>query len=182
MKKLLFCLFAIILILKGYSQSDSIPKNSEGNYEYSEVVSVDSTSAQKLYSNAKIFVVTAFKSGKAVTQMNDDASKTVAGNGTDQIVTKGLVGSAVDKFILFRILIQCKDGRYRYTITNFKINFTNGVESVTYPLEREKAYNRKILTKKQTAEVYSKLNSDMQLLIEKLKNTMASKTENTQDW
>ena len=99
--KLLLIAFLLIPFVSHY-QSDSIPINADGKYEYSEVVNVDSASAQKLYSNAKIFIVTAFKSGKAVTQLNDDAAKTVAGNGTDQVFTKGLVGSAINKFIKFR--------------------------------------------------------------------------------
>ena len=176
--KLLLIAFLLIPFVS-HSQSDSIPINADGKYEYSEVVNVDSASAQKLYSNAKIFIVTAFKSGKAVTQLNDDAAKTVAGNGTEQVFTKGLVGSAINKFIKFRILIQSKDGRYKYSITNFEIHFISDAIDRTYALEDSK---NKVLTKKQTVEVFQQLNTDMHSLIAELKKTMASKTESTQDW
>ena len=61
--------------------ADTIPKNVQGMYEYTEVVKVDSCSADKLYSNAKLFIVDAFKSGKEVTQLNDDNTKTIAASG-----------------------------------------------------------------------------------------------------
>lgn len=175
-------LFVLLLPLFSFSQTDSIPRNAEGRYEYTGVVNVDSASADKLYSNAKLFIVEAFKSGKDVTQLNDDDAKTVAGSGNDKIVTKGMAGSAIDKRIKFRIFIQCKEGRYKYTINNFEISFVSQMVNNTVPFEYEKGYKNKYLSKKQTEEVYEIFKSDMANLIEKLKKTMASETSLTKDW
>lgn len=63
MKKLFICLFTVSFAASAFCQSDSIPRNDEGKFEYTEVVKMDSAIAGKLYSNAKLFIVTAFKSG-----------------------------------------------------------------------------------------------------------------------
>jgi len=181
MKKLIICLFTVSAFLSAAAQSDSIPRNAAGKYEYSEVINVDSASAAKLYSNAKLFIVTAFKSGKAVTQLNDDAAKTVAGNGNVQIVTKGLAGSGITKRISFSILIQCKDDRYKYTINDFQFSLVSSMVNRTVPFEDEKGF-RKNLSKKQTEEVYEIFKGDMNTLISDLKKAMASQAESTKDW
>jgi len=182
MKKLIICLFTASAFLSAAAQSDSIPRNAEGKYEYSEVVNVDSASAAKLYSNAKLFIVTAFKSGKAVTQLNDDAAKTVAGNGNVQIVLKGLASSGVTKRVSFSILIQCKDGRYKYTINDFQISFKSDMINRTFPFEDEKGFKNKLLTTKRTEELYEIFKGDMNTLISDLKKAMASQSESTKDW
>lgn len=182
MKSSLFT-FLIIVHLFALGQSvDTIPKNANGMYEYTEVVKVDSASADKLYSNAKLFIVDAFKSGKDVTQLNDDNTKTIAASGNDKIVTKGYIGSAIDKRVRFRILIQCKDGRYKYTINNFEASFFSDMVNKTVPLEEEKKFKNKLLTKKQTVEFYQSLNNDMSALIIDLKKHMASHAESTQNF
>ena len=179
--------FIVILFITAHffafgQNTDAIPKNAQGMYEYTEVVKVDSASSDKLYSNAKLFIVEAFRSGKDVTQLNDDNTKTVAGSGNDEIVTKGFMGSAIDKRVKFRILIQCKDGRYKYTINNFEVSFLSEMVNKTVDLEDEKGFRNKYLTKKQTAELYKILNSDMHTLIVDLKKYMASHTESTQNF
>lgn len=163
-------------------QIDSIPKNVGGKYEYSGVIQVDSANATKLYSNAKLFIIDEFKSGKDVTQLNDDNTKTVAGSGTDKIVLKGYVGSAIDKYLKFKILIQCKDNKYKYTINNFEISFYSSMVNQTLDLESESKFKNHYLTKKQVIELYQKVNSDMKSIIEDLKKHMASQTDNTKDF
>jgi hypothetical protein len=51
MKKLLLFL-SIASSGAASAQETTIPKNENGNYEYSSVIAVDSLSADKLYSNA----------------------------------------------------------------------------------------------------------------------------------
>jgi hypothetical protein len=182
MKLLLLTSFIIAHSFASGQSVDTIPKNAQGMYEYTEVVKLDSASADKLYSNAKLFIVDAFKSGKNVTQLNDDNTKTVAASGNDKIITKGFVGSAIDKRVKFRILIQCKDGRYKYTINNFEVSFLSEMVDKTFSLEDEKGFKNKYLTKKQTAELYETLANDMNTLIIDLKNHMSSHSESTQDF
>ncbi|MBA3707160.1 MAG: DUF4468 domain-containing protein, partial [Bacteroidetes bacterium] len=157
---------------------DSIPKNADGQYEYSEVVNVDSFFASKLYSNAKLFIVEAFKSGKDVTQLNDDNTKTVVGNGADPIVLKGLAGSAIDKYLKFRINIQSKDNKYKYTINNLQLSFNGTMVHATATLDDEKKLLHYV-TKKQYKELIEVVESDMSDLVTSLKSHMSSKSA---DW
>lgn len=108
--------------------------------------------------------------------------KPLPGTGHDRIVTKGLMGSAVTKRINFRILIQCKDSRYKYTISNFQLSFKSAQFDRTFALEDEKGFKNKFLTKKQTLEVYEDFKVDMNNLIANLKKSMASESESTKDW
>lgn len=181
MKKLIFCLFAIITTIAAFSQTDSIPKNEQGNYEYSDVVQVDSASAQKLYSNAKIFSVTAFKSGKDVTQLNDENAKTVAGNGTMRVYFKGYLNSGIDYFVKFKLIIQCKDERYKYTFNNFEFAAATARVSFSIPVEDDQRLKH-YATNKMKAQLLEQINNNVKQMIQTLKKTMASKTESTQDW
>lgn len=101
-------------------------------FAFIEVVNIDSTSAATLYSRAKLFIANSFVSAKDVVQLADDDTKTVVCKGAYE--TNGL-GS-----VKFKLTIQCKDNRYRYTITDFthiayftNISFTGGELENKFP-------------------------------------------------
>lgn len=171
MKNLLVLLF--ILPFCTFCQTDSIPRNAEGKYEYTEVVKVDAASADKLYSNAKLFIVDAFKSGKDVTQLNDDNTRTVAGQGSFKINYKG-INSAIVDYTVFRISIQCKDGKYKYIISQFAYHSDGRI----IPLEDDKNLKH-YMTNKMKAQFTEQTYQDSQNLIGNLKKHMAA---NPQDF
>lgn len=118
MKNLLF----ILLLFPAFAFAQDAPKlplNKSGIIEYTEVVQVDSVDAKMLYSRARLFVANAFNSATDVTKLEDENTATV--------VTKGFLprnytyplnrdfGGAVS----FSFTIQCKDGRYKYMVTDF---------------------------------------------------------------
>ena len=179
MRKLILLL--TLLPLKVLCLSDSIPKNAEGLYEYTDVVNVDSASAAKLYSNAKLFIVDAFKSGKDVTQLNDENAKTVVGSGTTHIFFKGIMGSAIEKFLSFKIFLQCKEGRYKYTISNFEFIMVGTMVNATIALEDEKRLKHYI-TKNQVVQLKQQISNNLDILIKDLKNHLSSQTGSTKDW
>jgi len=168
-------LVALLLPMLSFCQTDSIPQNADGKYEYSEVVNVDSVSAEKLYSNAKLFIVDAFKSGKDVTQLNDEISKTVAGTGAIKIILKGTTGT---QYVSFKINIQCKDGRYKYDFSNFQYDLVYYGEDHFFDLEDAKRIKRNMVGK-QYEHAMQQVSESMKALIEKLKTQMASQAA---DW
>jgi|SRR6185312_6067628 len=174
MKKII--LVALMLPMFCFAQKDAIPKNADGNYEYTEVVNVDSASAEKLYSNAKLFIVDAFKSGKDVTQLNDDISKTVAGTGAIQIYLKGLTSGT--QYVSFKLNIQCKDGRYKYDFSNFQYDLVYYGDDHLFALEDAKRIKRNMVGK-QYEQAMQQVSDGMKDLIDKLKIKMASKGS---DW
>jgi len=172
-----FILLLIFFPLAAFPQKDSLPKNGDGLYEYTEVVNVDSISADKLYSNARLFVVKAFKSGKEVIQLNDDVSKTFAGSGTIPIVFRGLGGMGGSDFVKFKFFIQAKDSRYKYSITNFEVS---APPRSAIALESEKM--KRAYTKNMNKQIIEQVSFSMEKFIEDMKKNMASQTRETKDW
>lgn len=155
-----------VLPLQLFCQTDTLPKNADGKYEYTGVVNVDSASADKLYSNAKLFIADNFKSGKDVTQLNDDYSKTVIGRG-------------IEHSVKFKITIQCKEGKYRYVVEDFEYIYegvNNGI-----PLEDEKRLKH-YMTKNMHGAALERTSLDTKTLITNLKKHMASQSMLTQDF
>ena len=107
--------FAFFLVLSFFKAQENNP------ISFSEVVKVDSTRlAADLFPQAKMWFVEAFKNSKAVIQMEDLNNKTIIGNASIPYSSRFLIGSGttVGK-ITYQISIACKDGRYKYDITNF---------------------------------------------------------------
>lgn len=132
MKNWLFLFLLMPATVFAQNGNGKLPINKEGIVEYSEVVTTDSVNAGTLYSRARLFVANAFNSASDVTKLED-------GN-TTTIVTKALMPrnfiNPLNKShggrVAFKFTIQCKDGRYRYSVTDFvhedRINssFTGG--------------------------------------------------------
>jgi len=113
----------VVLCSISYGQFtvDSLPVNKEtGLVDFTEVINVDSVPAKKLYSNAKIFIAKAFVSGKHVTQLNDDESSTIVGHGKVELTANNGIFKQPGGWFDFTITIRCKDGRYKYSITDFR--------------------------------------------------------------
>jgi hypothetical protein len=88
------------------------------SWNYTGVVQVDSASANTLQSRAKLFVAESFKSGKDVTQLDDPGVIVVKGN-IAPIVKVPLLGKIEYGYVHFTAKIQVKDGKYKYTLTEF---------------------------------------------------------------
>ena len=174
MKKNLL-LLAIILPVACFCQKDTIPKNADGKYEYTEVVNVDSSDAASLYSKAKMFIVSAFKSGKDVTQLNDDNSKTVIGKGVTPVSIKIIIGPPVSSYVGFTISIQCKNNRYRYLINDFIL------DDISTKRRLDDTYWQKSRSrKKMLDQIQHQIYEDMTAFVTELKKDMSSHT--AKDW
>ena len=177
MKKifLLFILFA----LKTYGQESQL-------INYSEVVKVDSLrKASDLYAQGKMFFVDAFKNSKAVIQLEDEANKTIVGEGAIPYSSKYLIGSGttIGK-ISYRISIACKDGRYKYDIGNF--NHQGKSMSFGYITDVEDPKNKFGPTGtriKVYREMKDKITQEIEPLIVFLKEYMEkNKISSSEDW
>ena len=183
MKKLLL-LFAIFSVTIFYSQ------NSEP-YSFSEVVKVnDSTkSAKELYSNAKIWFANTFKDPKEVIVLDDTTNNILIGRGNMRYSSQIFSGSAGRAgWITFDTQIACKNGRYKYTFSNFvheghSINL--GLVTNDPFLPTMKGFvsggpeNYKI---KVTNEIRDKIRVKTEALISSLKETMSKNIATKEDW
>lgn len=113
-KYALFALFLPIFAVGQKINPDTL------SFNYTGVVQADSMSAKSLQSRAKLFVAEAFKSAKDVTQMDDPDGGIIMVKGTMAPVIKApLLGHIEYGYVSFTIKIQVKDGRYKYTFSDF---------------------------------------------------------------
>lgn len=80
------------------------PRDDAGRIRLQEVAAVDGISAAELYSRAKAWAALTYKSGKDVVQLDDKEA--------GRLVVKGNLGR-----LRHTVVIEVKDGRYRYTIS-----------------------------------------------------------------
>lgn len=180
MRPLLLAIFLIPFFANAQTVTNVLPLDSATQkYTYTEVVKVDSASADALYSRAKVALAKLFVSGKDVSQVNDDNAKQVVGKGfTECITSDGMMKRNFGK-IWFVLTIQCKDGRYKYTITDFE------QESTAWPytlgaLEQEKV---KLITKNTWNRIRSYTADQMTTLIADLKKIMSNAANsNSSNW
>lgn len=109
MKSLLFLLFL------------SSVASAQNPIEFSEVVNVDSTTKEQLFTNGRAWMNEVFKSGKDVTQVSDKEAGELSGKVVQPI--EGSVTSMTrmnyTAVMAFSFRIQVKDGKYKYTFYDF---------------------------------------------------------------
>lgn len=110
-------IFALLLPLSSMCQKIDIDTLS---FNYTGVVQVDSTPAKTLQSRAKLFVAESFKSAKDVIQLDDAESGVIVVKGNIAPVVKvPLIGKMEYGYVHFTAKIQVKDGKYKYTFSEF---------------------------------------------------------------
>jgi hypothetical protein len=178
MKKLLT---AILICLTFFceAQTDSIPKDENGKYTYSEIVSVDSISASELYSRAKQWFVSAYNSSKSVIQNDDIESRTIFGKAIIPVTFTAMGSASKMGNVHYEITVSCKDGRLKFVITNFyfKNNYNNNLafEIAKGP---DNGYR-----KKDWERAREQVDTNMRALILDLKKSMSKKSiSSTKDW
>lgn len=90
------------------------------NLTFSEVVTLDSVSQKAIYNRAKEWFVSSFNSGKDVIQLQNDEDGKLIGKGNFKFYGKPFTsGTNSTGPVSFLVTIETKDGKYRYTITDF---------------------------------------------------------------
>ncbi len=150
-------------------------------FNFSEVVQADTLNAKALYSNAKLFIANAFVSAKNVTQLEDENSNTIVVKGLFILPLKNMPYSFsyLESFTTtFKLQIQTKDNRYRYTLSDFIVQ-DNPVESGDLSLPYEKAKGE--LAQKQHKKVWDNMKTSaynfVTAFIGDMKKQMISKSD-----
>jgi hypothetical protein len=114
-KPLVFFLFAIS---SAFGQKYKIDEETK-LITYSEVIEVPSVTKDELYRRANLWLSKAFRSGKAVTDLQDkEAGKIIAKGYVGTTIKVPLIGKQDAGNIRITIAIDVKDGKYRYIIDN----------------------------------------------------------------
>jgi len=162
-----------ILISSGSFAQVGLPHDKLGKVNYTEVVQSDSFPASQLYSNARLWFAETFKSANDVIQLADENTKTLVGHGSTTFLMHGLFGSRTESgFITYSVKIECKDGRYKYSITDFVLKQPNW----TYTVEDYKG------TAAQEDNLYSQVQDIGEGLATTLKAKMKSSINSKEDW
>ncbi len=124
MKHLICILFAAMISVSAFAQEtalENILKSKDGKYVFEEVVSVPEATASQLYGKAKLFFANTFNSSKSVIQSDDSENNTIVGKGT---IVKHEDEGFGGIYYYFTLQIQSKEGKYRYTISDIKLDMT----------------------------------------------------------
>jgi hypothetical protein len=122
MLKFTFIYIASILSA-AFSQDAQFPIDETGNFIFTEVVEIPGINKEALYSNGEAFMkqIKVLNSKKRNLQKNDD-DFIISNKGSFYVYRVGSVKKAIDGAVEYDITLEVKDGKYRYTITNFLYN------------------------------------------------------------
>ncbi len=143
--------------------------------KYSEVVNVDSSSADELHSLSKMFVTNASKSGKVLTQLSDDANKTLVAKGYMDVEVAKAMGMSFPEKVWFKVTIASKDNRYKYSFDDFVLHYQAGTSRPKIEADLNKKDPPKTVNKKQWEAVKSQVDDKVKWMISDLKTEMKKK-------
>lgn len=191
LKQTIFVLFAFCL--NATAQDVPFPLNEIGKYEFNEIVELNGIDKDKLFENGQKFMkkVKVLNSKKKFyTEEKEDYM--LKNRGSFYVYRLGSVKKGIGGAVEYDLTLEMKDGKYRYTITNFIFNEYQKNRYGKYepingkytPLETEVSSLNKKEWDKQRQVVYDKsqeliqnLNSDM-IYAEEKKNKKEKKDHN----
>jgi hypothetical protein len=181
MKTLLTFLLLFISIV-GYSQT--LPTDSTtGKVTYSEVVTMNGTSDTVLYKRLKQWFIDTYKSGKDVIQDDDKSTFTISGKGSFP-VTYNSMGSYEWGYVSYTLKVSCKNGRYKYILTNFYHSgsvkgYEASVGEITNTMELHASLTGK---QKNLDQLKFTVDEHAKGIIQSLKNGMNNESVTKDDW
>lgn len=161
------------------------PLNDKGEIEYAEVVTVDSTSAEKLYSRAKMNIAEMFKSAQNVIQNDDAINKQILIKGNIRADYSWNPMATCRAHVDFTMTIFCKDNRYKYSIKPSEHIFEPSCKLTGgggYLLNEKPSCGTFNMPKSYWEEIKSNADKDFKTFIETLKKKMVIDLSGGNDW
>jgi hypothetical protein len=99
------------------------PVDEYGKYTFYEVVEIPGMKQDDLFKNGESFLkkVKVLKSKKKYLNVNKE-DYTITNKGSFYVYQYGSIGKAIAGAVEYDISLEVKEGKYRYTITNFIFN------------------------------------------------------------
>ncbi len=170
----LFTLFLIFLCIDVKGQDTNLAK------AYSEVmVLTDPASKDELFSRAKSSFAHLFRNSQKVIQNEDKDAGIIIGKGNIKAYARTLGKDYDAGYVNFTLTIACKDGRYRYTITDLVHQGTGSNMPSGGSLENTSAHS---WTDKQWNLMKSQINDNIKGLISSIKLDMNKPSPKNDDW
>lgn len=154
-----------------------------GKIFYQSVVEVDGASAEELFVRSKIWAYDVFGTTKADIAVEDKEAGILIIRG---FFERGHIRSALNPSHDFKIQLEFKDGKFRYTMTDFFYSYERSELIYSLELERfvqQETMNGAATSKKlkSSSEYFSSLSRDFLLFMKSLQNTLRASV-NDQDW
>lgn len=169
MKKITVLVFACLISVLVKAQTKENVTKVDGIITISEVVTVENMTADEIYNSVLLWVNSAYNSPKTVIQNQDKEI------GLVTIKARKQESESLGFGFEYRLSIQARDGRFKYTINNIirRINPTSVSAGIVEdaPLEQMVIENRITDWQSWSLNIFREL-------ISSLKNTVAS-TDNT---
>lgn len=131
-----------------------------GRITFQAVVAAEGVSADDLYSRAKLWAATTYRSAKTVVDLEDRDAGRLMVKGRMTIPYAGL--SSMD--IRYQVLVEVKDGRFRYTLTDLELVGTGGSPTASTPFESQ--FKNALVGKKTLERVHIRCTEVIESLIE----------------
>ena len=179
-------LFLFFLLIQGSFAQDRnyIPelKVKDNKVIFTEVIQVPEASKEELYLRARGWFADAFKNADEVLQLDSREDGAMVGKGITSITLQtGIMPVPMD--VYFTVKIFCKEGRYKYEITNIyyegEVSSSTG-GSVEYHYTIEELYSEKLLYKNKargktrwnTVQKLQLTEKEMNRLVDQIKKDM----------
>jgi hypothetical protein len=165
MKKTLVFLILVASFYSSHGQDkllDILPLK-DGVVTYTNVIQVDGANKEELYSRAKKWFVTTFKSANDVIQLDDKENGEIVGKGNFNITYY-----ARNPIINHTITISVKDGRFKYTITDLVYTDIQGDKFAIENFPKSWAGKKKL---------YETVDRELTQLISSIEKSMKSKAD-----
>ncbi|MCU0472967.1 MAG: DUF4468 domain-containing protein [Bacteroidales bacterium] len=186
MKRITFLIIVtLILVANNILAQDSptLPIDEKtGKIVYSEVVNVDSTSISELYLRAKTWFVHNFNSANNVIQLDDKELGKIIGKGLFDVRLSAMSKQSAG-YVRFLVDIQVKEGRYKYTFTDFR--HEPGTTNIVTPGDltlKEPGGGLMTMGAKNWNGIKSQTISTVTSMIENLKLAMKGNSEAKDEW
>ncbi len=168
MKSILTTAIFLCIMLSTYGQEKllEILPISEGIVTYTSVIQVDGVNKEELYTRAKKWFATTYKSAKDVIQLDDKENGEIIGKGNFNIsyYTRNPI-------INHTISISIKDGKFKYKITDFRYSDNQNETFLVEDFPKSWGGKKKL---------YETIDIKVKLLIDSLEKSLKSKPDT--DW
>ncbi|MDD6582022.1 MAG: DUF4468 domain-containing protein [Bacteroidales bacterium] len=126
MKKTLFIALIMCIAVAGFAQKKTIPPvpnvpmdDETGLITYKEVIQENGT-AKELYDRALVWAKSYYKNTGEIIKSADAEKCEIKFRGSVRIYSRLDDGKKITKNVVYyNFTLQCREGRYRYTITDF---------------------------------------------------------------
>ena len=176
-KNMLVWAFLIVAIAIN-AKAQNLPVDSETKkITFQETVDIDSLSKDILYERAKQWIKNYYKSDRY--DMNDVVKSRLMKESYFVIKLTYDYKYKSDNNVTYMLTLECKEGKYRYTLTDFKFYNVKSGPKTELPLEASYAK----LNTQNKGEAVTQINAEVPLIIEDMKKFMSTGLiKNKDDW